>query len=161
MIHKDIPGFEGLYSVSDTGEVICYERSVPMPNGGFKIIKKHKPKLSITRKGYFKVMLTDRNGNRKGFFVHRLVLLTFIGSSDLPGNHKDRNKKNNMIENLEYVTNRMNTIHGIDKTKTSSQLIGVTAHQGKWQAQKMIRGKQKYLGIFTTEQEAHDAYEKA
>lgn len=157
----DIIEFEGLYKITDTGSVIALKRVVRMPNGGVKVIKQHHPKLSETRKGYLKVMLTDKDGKRKGFFVHRLVLLCFVGSSELQAHHKDENKKNNRLSNLEYVTNRVNQIHRMDKSRTSSRYTGVTAKNGQWQAQAMINGKQTYLGLHKTEDEAHLAYLEA
>lgn len=156
---KHIPNFEGLYLITDTGLVIANERKVIMPNGGFKTIKKHYPKLSENKKGYLKVMLTDFKGNRKGYFVHRLVLLTFAGGSELLVNHKDLNKKNNNLSNLEYMTNRDNCIHAIDKSKTSSKYIGVCLlKSGNWSSRKMINGKQVYLGTFKNELDAHLKY---
>lgn len=155
---KDIKGFENLYQISDNGIIKALERKVKMPNGGFKIIKEHYPKISKTTKGYLKIMLTDSNGKRKGFFVHRLVIATYFKESKLQVNHIDSNKENNHIANLEYVTNRQNQIHRLDKSKTSSIYTGVTKNKNKWQAQKMINGKIVYLGIFDTEFEAHQKY---
>jgi len=158
MKYKDISNFKGLYQVSNTGIIKAFERVVKMPNGGKKIIKEHYPKLSTTKKGYLKVMLTDKNGIRKGRFVHRLVAACFIYESKLQINHKDKNKQNNNVDNLEYVTNRQNVIHSIDKTKTSSKYIGVTKQHNKWQCQKMINGKRTYLGLFDTPEQARDKY---
>lgn len=155
---KDIKTFENLYQISENGIVKALERKVNMPNGGIKIIKEHYPKLSKTKKGYLKVMLTDLNGIRKGFFVHRLVLATYFKESKLQVNHKDGNKENNNLSNLEYVTNRQNVIHSIDKESTSSKFVGVTKKGNKWQCQKMINGKRTYLGLFKTEDEARQKY---
>ena len=155
---KDIKTFENLYQVSENGIVKALERKVNMPNGGIKTIKEHYPKLSKTKKGYLKVMLTDLNGIRKGFFVHRLVLATYFKESKLQVNHKDGNKENNNLSNLEYVTNRQNVIHSIDKENTSSKFVGVTKKGNKWQCQKMINGKRTYLGLFNTEDEARQKY---
>ena len=155
---KYIKGFEGLYKISRDGQVVSDDRRVKMPNGGYKIISSYCPKFSETKKGYLKVMLTDKYGIRNGFFVHRLVALTFIGPSTLQVNHKDENKKNNHFTNLEFMTNRQNIIHSIDKTKTSSIYVGVTKNRNKWQCQKMINGKNKYLGLFQTQEQARDKY---
>lgn len=155
---KDIKTFENLYQISENGMVKALERKVKMPNGGIKVIKEHYPKLSETKKGYLRVMLTNINGIRKGFFVHRLVLATYLKESKLQVNHKDGNKKNNDLSNLEYVTNRQNVIHAIDKEKTSSKFVGVTKKGNKWQCQKMINGKKTYLGLFNTEEEANQKY---
>jgi hypothetical protein len=157
---KYIEGFETLYSINESGEVIAHTRKVIMPNGGYKIIQEHKPKISITHKGYCKVMLTNSNGTRKGFFVHRLVMQTFSYKSKQQINHKDCNKKNNHISNLEYCTNRENTNHRFANIQKLSKYAGVTFHKrsNKWQAQKMINGKRTYLGLFHTEIEAYNKY---
>lgn len=155
---KDIKTFENLYQISENGVIKALERKVKMPNGGVKIIKEHYPKLFKTKKGYLKVMLTDITGTRKGFFVHRLVLATYLKESKLQVNHKDGNKENNDLSNLEYVTNRQNVIHAIDKENTSSKFVGVTKKGNKWQCQKMINGKRTYLGLFNTEDEARQKY---
>ena len=155
----DVLNFEGLYQISDTGIVKALERIVFMPKGGFKIIKEHFPVMTENKKGYLKVMLTAKNGIRKGFFVHRLVMSAFVGQSEKQVNHIDLDKKNNNLNNLEYLTNRENAIHSIDKTKTSSIYTGVTATKsGNWQSQKTINGKHTYLGTFLTEHEAHQKY---
>ena len=156
---KDIKGYEGLYSISDTGLITAYDRIVKMPNGGVKIIKQHMPVQVPDKKGYLKIWLTSKNGIRKMYRVHRLVLENFIGKSKLQCNHKDKNKKNNGIKNLEWVTNKENTIHRIDKSKTSSRYTGVTKlKSGKFMAQKQENGKYKYLGVYKTEKDAHNAY---
>ena len=121
MNYTDIPKFKGLYQVSNTGVVKALEKKVNMPKGGVKTIPEHYPKLSTTNKGYLKVMMTNKEGVRKGFFVHRLVAMCFLGPSKKQVNHKDLNKKNNDYTNLEYVTNRQNCIHRLDKSKTSSK----------------------------------------
>lgn len=157
---KEINGFEGLYKITDTGIVIANDRIVKMPKGGEKIIKEHNPKLSITKKGYAKVMLTNKQGIRKGFFVHRLVIENFTNKSKLQVNHKDCNKLNNNIENLEFVTNRENSNHRLSFTNKSSKFAGVTWNKkrNKWQSQKMINGKKTYLGLFDNENDAYNKY---
>ena len=72
-------------------------------------------------------------------------------------NHKDEDKQNNNLNNLEYMSNRENQIYSIDKTKTSSSFTGVTRKNSGWQAQ----ANRQYLGIFATEEEANLAYLRA
>ncbi len=160
---KDINGFEGLYKITDNGIVIANNRIVKMPNGGKKIINEHNQKISITQKGYAKVMLTNKQGIRKGFFVHRLVIENFINKSKLQVNHKDCNKLNNSIDNLEFVTNRENTNHRFSFINKSSKYAGVTWNKkkNKWQSQKMINGKRTYLGLYDNEYDAHNRYLKS
>lgn len=157
---RNIKNYENLYQISESGIVKALERKVKMPNGGFKLIKEHYPKISTTYKGYKKVMLTNSDGIRKGFFVHRLVTANFIKESKLQVNHKDMDKSNNHISNLEYVTASENMKHRFANTETSSKYAGVTWHKGnkKWQVQKSIDGKSKYLGQFDCEIEASQKY---
>jgi len=146
---RDVEGYEGLYQVSDTGEVISFNRK----------IKKVALNPSVNHKGYLRVALIGKDGARKNIFVHRLVAEAFLGKSSLQVNHKDMNKQNNNVENLEYVTNRENTVHSIDKRKTASRYLGVTRCNGRWKAQKMINKRKVCLGVFDTELEAHLRYE--
>ena len=157
---KEIIGFEGLYKITDTGIVIANDRIVKMPKGGEKIIKEHNPKICVNHKGYAKVMLTDKSGIRKGFFIHRLVIETFLQKSKMQVNHKDCNKLNNNIENLEFVTNRENSNHRFSFVKKSSKYSGVTWNKKnkKWQSQKMINGKRTYLGLYDNEIDAYNKY---
>lgn len=163
MTYKHIDTHKGLYKISDTGEVLALSKKIKMPNGGFKVIKEHKPKISITRRGYLKVMLTNYNGIRKGYFVHRLVGNAFIKNKfNKPQiNHKDKNPFNNNVSNLEWVTNRENAIHRIDKNKTSSKYFGVTKKRNSWQALFRIKAKVVYVGSFKNEEDAHKAVKKA
>ena len=155
MVQTYIKGYKGNYSITDDGRVIAHRRKVQMPKGGFKIIEEHEPLLSKSKKGYLRVMLTHPNGTRRGFYVHRLVGLAFIKKKDatkIQINHKDKNKQNNHVSNLEWVTNQENAKHRFDKTKTYSRYYGVTKHKktGHWQA--MVEGK--YLGTFKEELDA-------
>ena len=66
-----------------------------------------------TKKGYLRVDLYDENGKRKHFKVHRLVAQAFIENPDGKPqvNHKDGNKHNNSVTNLEWVTDSENKDH--------------------------------------------------
>lgn len=74
---------------------------------------------SIYNTGYKMVRLTV-NGKSKGYAVHRLVAQTFLDNSEnLPVvNHKDGDKTNNKVENLEWVTQSQNRRHAIKQLKT-------------------------------------------
>ena len=97
-VWKDIPGYEGLYQVSNHGRV---------KRGAY--IKKTR----IARNGYVLVSLW-KDGNEKKCLVHRLVADAFIdNSSGLPEvNHKDENKANNHVSNLEWCTRTYNLGYG-------------------------------------------------
>ena len=77
--------------------------------------KRLKPQKN--HKGYFRVYLYDSNHIRKCFLIHRLVAQAFIPNpNDLPGvNHKDTDKKNNAVSNLEWCSGSENIKHAIKK----------------------------------------------
>lgn len=100
---KSIPGYEGRYSVDNKGSVFSNYLNGLM-------------KLNHHSCGYLKISL-NKGSKRKSFFVHRLVAEAFIGKSELDVNHKNCNKKDNRITNLEYVTRSHNLIHARNKGK--------------------------------------------
>lgn len=108
---KPVSGYEGLYYVTDTGKIY-----------GEKSQKWLKP--SLTDRGYCRVKLY-KNAVGNSIFIHRLVAETFIPNPDNKPqiNHKDGNKTNNSIDNLEWVTQMENNIHairtGLNSTKNA------------------------------------------
>lgn len=104
-IWKDIKDYEGLYQVSNLGRV----RSLPR-KGTYKDI--HILKLGKNHKGYLQVKLS-KDSVLKCKSIHRLVAEVFIPNPDNKPqvNHKDTNKENNCVNNLEWVTNLENMQH--------------------------------------------------
>lgn len=108
-----ITGFEGIYEVSDTGRVRSLDRMILRRTGA---IENHKGRI-ITQhaagRGYLFVSLCN-DGRRTMAYVHRLVATEFLentGKSQV--NHKDFNKTNNSLLNLEWVTSKENMHHKI------------------------------------------------
>lgn len=94
-----VPGYEGLYEVSNLGNVKSLRRGKLMKPG-----KSH---------GYLRVSL--RKDNKTQYFsVHRLVAIVFIPNPEnLPYiNHKDESRDNNCVENLEWCTAQYNNTYG-------------------------------------------------
>lgn len=108
-----IEGFEGLYQVSDHGQVKSVDRSVPHGNKGFLRQLKGRP-LRLTKKpsGYVGVTLC-RNGKPKTRDVHVLVAKAFVPGykSGREVNHRDGNKSHNLAGNLEWTTRGGNNCH--------------------------------------------------
>lgn len=98
-IWKDIPGTNGEYKISNYGKVMTAKTG--------RILSP-----AIDMNGYERVCLFKMDRNRR-YKVHRLVAITFIpkveGKDQV--NHKDGNKRNNSVENLEWVTHKENMHH--------------------------------------------------
>lgn len=130
-IWKDITGYEGLYQISNTGIIRSHDRLIVIPPNpkstyGFSYIKKGQIIKQITDKsGYMKVLLYDKNSNRKNAFVHKLVAIEFVdNTNNLPQiNHKDENKSNNCVSNLEWCTAKYNTNYGTCIKRRSEKQI--------------------------------------
>jgi hypothetical protein len=104
-IWKDIIGYEGFYSISNLGKVRREKKSQGTQIG--RILK-----TKINYNGYEYLILSKKN-NVKRKYIHRLLAETFIGKSKgLDVNHKNSNRSDNRLSNLEYVTRRENLLHG-------------------------------------------------
>lgn len=108
---RDIPKFEGYYQVSDLGNVRGCDRFVAHPKGGKLFLKSRVLKSSLNSNGYPFVALSLL-GKSKSIPIHKLVALTFLGGrpEGFDINHKDGNKLNSSVDNLEYCT-RLENIH--------------------------------------------------
>lgn len=149
-IFKPIPDYED-YEVSNMGCVVS-----------LKAGKRRILKQSVTYDGYCKLNLWS-GGICKTKKVHRLVILTFKGDSDLVVNHKNGIKTDNRLLNLEYCTQRQNSQHYRKNVKSTSKYVGVcwNKRNEKWQSEIKINKKNIYIGLFKTEIEAAEAYKKA
>jgi len=119
-IWKDIPDFPG-YEVSNMGRVKSIDRKVWSPaNKSFSLIKGQIRILDLTGKKYAQIGL-GIDGRQYKRLVHRLVAITFIDNPDnLPEvNHKDCNKLNNSVDNLEWVDRFGNARHAKENGKYS------------------------------------------
>lgn len=110
---KGYEEFAGLYEVSNLGRMRSKDRVIAYKDGR-KI--RHKGRLlkqSLDRYGYLYVTLSI-NQKIKAIKVHRLVALAFIHNpNNYPVvNHKDEDKTNNMVDNLEWCTIRYNNYYG-------------------------------------------------
>src|SRR4030043_277733 len=128
-IWKNIPGYEGHYQASNFGRIKSLDKTIFGNCGqrgyGFTKIKGRILKQCMGSSPYFQVHISVM-GNHHTFFVHSLIAKTFLGKRPIRFtiNHKDSDKSNNRIENLEYIThkeNKKSTYMEIFKTIKSSQ----------------------------------------
>ena len=162
IIYKPIPGYEGLYSVSNKGDVFSHKRN-----------QKLSPKTSS--KGYLRVTLCKGIENHKTFGIHRLVALAFIPNPDNKPtvNHLNEIKSDNRAENLEWATAAEQNIYGtrIDRAvahtdwgKRNEKLdYNEIAKKHDYSQEKMCNRKRtrvlkdgKVIGEFRSQREASD-----
>ena len=105
-IWKEIPGYVGKYEVSNLGRVRSVTRYVRNSVGSKTLVAGKLLSPQIDKAGYPRVLLSDNNYHKKLCTIHRLVAITFIPNPyNYPVvNHKDENKGNNIVSNLEWCT---------------------------------------------------------
>lgn len=114
---RPVKGYEGLYEVSNYGDVKSIGRTVHYRITKDKILK------PLNDKGYVRVALW-KNNKPKYIFIHRLVAQAFIPNTDnLPHiNHKDENPLNNHVSNLEWCSQSYNINYGTRNQKAASNI---------------------------------------
>lgn len=121
-IWKDITGYEGTYQISNYGRVKSLDREIHKNNGVIEHRNGQIMKLLLDKDGYCILGLRIKNKIKKSFRVHRLVAEAFIENPDnLPEvNHKDEDKSNNCVENLEWCTCAYNINYGTHNQKVAN-----------------------------------------
>jgi hypothetical protein len=160
-IWKAIPNCDGIYEISNLGRI-------KKPAQTYKSGWSRQEKITfgdISKRGY-KTIGLFQGGKYKIRYIHRLVAEAFVRN---PENQKDVNhingiKSDNRAENLEWVNQRENKSHSLLNNK-SEKLTGVCYRPKQilrpWEAKIHLNGKTQYLGIFKTQQEASEAYQRA
>ena len=139
---RPIVGYEGLYEVSNTGQVRGLDRYVKYSDGRIYL---HKGKVLSPikdRDGYLQVNLCY-SGRINSIKIHRLVAQAFIPNPDnLPQvNHKDEVKTNNNVDNLEWCDSKYNLNYGTRKDKVRESQL----KSGYWTGLSREEYMKKYI----------------
>lgn len=113
---RDIRGYDGAYQVSSLGNV----RSWKPRNGKGGLAEKSRVLSQPVWGPGYRIVNLWKDGKQKLFYVHRLVAMAFLGESSKQVNHRNGNKEDNSVGNLEYVTSLENTRHAIEILGVSS-----------------------------------------
>ncbi len=135
-IWSSIIGYEGLYEVSNQGNVRSLHKGIK--------------ELSIakSKRGY-RVVSLSKNGETKMKTVHQLVAQAFIPNSENKPciNHKDFNRLNNYINNLEWCTYAENNLHSIEEGNRGKTVIQSSQEDQVIQIFDSIRRAEEHTGV--------------
>lgn len=161
-IWKDIEGYEGRYQISNYGRIRGLRfrgkaRTVP------KILSQ-----PINCNGYHIITIRDKNNKRKTFIVHRLVAKAFIPNpNNFPViNHKDENKLNNHVQNLEWCTVSYNTKYSLHRHKERMDMhikrfYETVAPKSKWAKRGIAHTRLERVSQYTMDGDFVKEYETA
>lgn len=148
---RKIPGCE-YYEASNLGRVKSLARLQVFENKGKEFRRRWPEKImkpTKHRTGYM-VLRIVHDGNLRWISVHQLVALAFIGHpNELTVNHKDGNKENNCIDNLEYITLSENMVHA---HKTGLNNVRGENNPAAKLSENVVRQIRKLLGGRTRKQ---------
>lgn len=151
-VWQDIPGYEGLYQASTYGRVRSTKK-YRENNDSIQFLSEKARKGTKNPNGYIGINLC-KNGIVKRHTLHRIIALIFIPNffnySEV--NHKDENKLNNRVENLEWCTHKYNSNYGTRNQRSAKKRINHPAIV-KPVAQYDIYGN--FIGKYISAREAH------
>lgn len=150
-IWRDIPDYEGLYQVSNLGNVrnIKFKRT----------LRQHVKGI-----GYIGVIFFKCN-KTKTFYTHQLVAMSFLNHKrnghNLVVDHINDDKTDNRVKNLQLITQRENVYKTRDKYTSKYKGVSFCKTTNKWQSKIFLNKRQKHLGKYENEYDAHLAYQNA
>ena len=162
---KDIPNYEGLYEVSDKGQVRSKEGKVTYTkHHGFREWKSRILKEKNVKGREARVDLW-KNGKPKSYLVHQLVGIAFLPNPNKYKciNHLDGNPRNNHLDNLEWCDHYINNNHAFDNRliKTAKPTILISMDSGEELEFRSISKAAEFLGRsnhYLTNKESVDGY---
>lgn len=150
-VWKDVEGYKGYYQVSNKGRVRSWKDSAPK--------RVNKPRLlKLQARNGYKFVALSKNGNKKSIYVHRLVAKAFIPNAESKPqvNHKDLDRSNNIVTNLEWCTGHENMRHASINGCCSQK--GEEASNRKLSLNDVLEIRNAYRLKVFTQQEIADAY---
>jgi hypothetical protein len=161
-VWKDIKDYEGIYQVSNFGNVKSLSRTVLGKNNVPTLLKEKILKFSTSTNGYYQVIL-NKNSDRKIFKVHSLVAICFLnhipdGTHNIVIDHINEIKTDNRVENLRLIGHRENVARSVKNSTSTYVGVSWSKNAKKWISQITIDGKTKYLGLFDNEKDANKKY---
>jgi len=153
---RAIAGYESFYQVSDAGRVRSHDRVVDDAKGQRRLNGKVlRPGLVS---GYEQVVLCQKS-LLKSFYVHRIVAVAFIGPcpAGKQVNHRDGDKLNNRLSNLEYVTAAQNTQHAY-RMGLSKAICGANHYRAKLTDKDVLEIRAAYAAGGVTQRKLADNF---
>jgi len=128
------------YSVTKDGRVYSHRRR----SGWLK--------PTVDRNGYHRISIEDDTGRRKGIYIHQVVARAFIPNPENKPfvNHKDHDKSNNKVENLEWCTHQENIAHDWAQGRRHGSPILQVFTNGSWIKHVSTRAASRITGISHT-----------
>lgn len=149
---KDVLGYERLYKISNLGNVKTFHYN------------RDRLLSQCNNKDGYKMVFLSKNKKKKTITVHLLMAITFLNHT--PGrkvvvDHKDNDKINNRLNNIQIITQRQNTSKDKHNYKSSSKHIGVSwnIQKRRWIATIHYDKKSRFLGLYKNELDAAKAYQ--
>lgn len=111
---RDIKGYENIYQISNFGRVKSLPKEAKNQYKNERILKPH-----ASKNDYYRIILT-KDKKQKSFYIHRLVAQAFLNNPNNLKcvNHKDENKQNNNVNNLEWCTEYYNQVYGTKNVRS-------------------------------------------
>lgn len=143
---KDIPGYEGSYQVSDQGRVRSLDRYVTN-HSKLQFWPSQIIKQRHNRTGYVLVSLRGIDKKTRKRKVHRLVAMAFLSNNDysLDVDHKDGNKDNNVLHNLEWVNRSENLRRAYKNGLRVSTFKNKPSFRRKLTNEQVMRARKDYM----------------